>query len=129
MLKLIFIMLVFFNFVFGQSLTNESLEPESKAVSESQTLVGGWYPVFFNKYSNKKVNKIINSIKEGHVKKVEISFDKNDSLAIKIKNKIELKTKFPVVLRATHTEDTKETQYNHNLVVVTIWNKQEKNLR
>lgn len=84
-------------------------------------VVGGWYPVFFESYSENKINQIITTIKEGRAAKIVISFDQNKSLAIKIKTAIESKTNFMAELsHVAHKDDT--AQYNHMLVVVTVWN-------
>jgi endonuclease G len=91
--------------------------------ASSPQKVGGWYPVFFDTYSSKKVNQIIYSIKKGDVDKISITFDNNAVLALKIKNRINAKTKFPIELQSIHQNDDKTVQYNHEQVVVTVWNK------
>lgn len=80
-------------------------------------------PVFFDTYSSKKVNQIINSINKGNVSKISISYDKNKSLALKIESQITQKTKFPMELKQNHYKDDKLVQYNHKQVVLTVWNK------
>jgi hypothetical protein len=85
--------------------------------------IGGWYPVFFETYSTKKVNQIIESITKGNVSKIIISYDENNTLAIKIQNKIINQTKFPVELSHIHQKDDKLVRYNHTEVVVTAFNK------
>ena len=85
--------------------------------------IGGWYPVFFDTYSAKKVNQIIGAITNGNVSKIIISYDESDALAIKIKNKIINQTKFPVELSHMHQKDDKLVQYNHTDVVVTVFSK------
>ncbi len=85
--------------------------------------VGGWYPVFFETYSAKKVNQIIESIKKGNVSKIIITYDENNTLATKIQNKIINQTKLSVELSQIHQKDDKLVHYNHTEVVVTVFNK------
>ena len=85
--------------------------------------LGGWYPIFFETYSDKKVNQIIDSINKGNINKIIVSYDENISLATKLKNKITNKTKLPVELSHMHQKDDSLVHYNHKQVVVTVWNK------
>ena len=85
--------------------------------------IGGWYPVFFESYDIIKLNHIISSIKNDMIGKVVINYDKNYTLAIKIQKYIILETDFPINLNHTIQKDDKFVNYNHDQVVVIIWNK------
>ena len=56
----------------------------------SAPLVGGWYPVFFDKYNDVAVDNIIKSYHDGRVKKAIISYDQNYTLAKQILNKLQM---------------------------------------
>lgn len=83
-------------------------------------LIGGWYPVFFNKYDQKQVDQIVDQIKAGKVESVKITYDKSTKLAKKIQLRIERKTHFKPELTQVVNQDTATTQYNHTQVVVTV---------
>ena len=111
---------------FTQAATNGQNVPsvksvESKAVN-AQNLVGGWYPVFFDQYSESGVAQVVSSIKAQKVKRILISFDKNKSLALKIGQYIYAQTKFSPEFQYNHHEDD-TARYDHNRVVLIIWSK------
>lgn len=92
--------------------------------STNPAFVGGWYPVFFNQYSDIKIQHIIMGIKKGKVSKLIVSYDKNQVLAKQIVTTIQATTDFNVQLE--HVELVDDTvQYNHDQVVVTIYTKRE----
>lgn len=92
--------------------------------STNPAFVGGWYPVFFNQYSDIKIQHIIMGIKKGKVSKLIVSYDKNQVLAKQIVTTIQATTDFNVQLE--HVELVDDTvQYNHDQVVVTVYTKRE----
>ncbi|MBX9866709.1 MAG: hypothetical protein K2Y14_07310 [Burkholderiales bacterium] len=92
--------------------------------STNPAFVGGWYPVFFNQYSDIKIQHIIMRIKNGKVSKLIVSYDKNQVLAKQIVTTIQATTDFNVQLE--HVELVDDTaQYNHDQVVVTVYTKRE----
>jgi hypothetical protein len=88
----------------------------------SATLVGGWYPVFFNSYSNNKIKQLIEQINSGNVAKMIITYDKNSSLAQQIQSEIATKTSFPVQMDFAPVFDG-SVKYNHKQVIVTVFNR------
>ena len=88
----------------------------------SAMIVGGWYPVFFDSYSEPKVTQIIDSIKAKKVKKIVISFDENKKLALQIKRTIQSQANIAVELSHLIRAKDDMAKYDHKKVVVTIWN-------
>lgn len=96
------------------------IKPALKPV-ESIELVGGWYPVFFNKYSNTKVLEIVDGIKTGKIKRLIISYDENKLLAMQIRTNIQAKVNFAIQMEHVPLTDSDSTQFNHSQVVVTVY--------
>lgn len=95
----------------------------SNAAKQTQ-FVGGWYPIFFNEYSDNKMQNIIMQIKQNKVSKLIVSYDKNLKLAMQVKATIEANTAFNVQFEHVPLVDD-TAQYNHDQVVVTIYSKSE----
>lgn len=90
----------------------------------STNYVGGWSPIFFNEYSDSKMQEIILQIKQNRVLKLIISYDKNLTLATQINKTIQATTGFnPQFEHVVLIDDT--AKYNHDQVVVTVYNKRE----
>lgn len=83
-------------------------------------LIGGWYPVFFDSYSDSKIQDIVLQDKKGLISKIIVSYDLNQDLAEHIRTTLEATTFLDVQFEHIPlTDDT--AKYNHNLVVVTIY--------
>lgn len=93
----------------------------SASAKESPELIGGWYPVFFNEYSNVKVQEIVDGIKTGKIKRLIISYDENKSLAMQIRTNVQAKVNFAVQMEHVPLTDSSSTQFNHSQVVVTVY--------
>lgn len=99
-----------------------SVVPKVKSnVSAGQKMMGGWYPVFFNEYDESKVQSIIKNIQSGRVAKVIISYDLSYDLAKKILTNIKAQTTLDIEFKQVKPEDS-TAQFNHKLVVVTVYN-------
>lgn len=83
--------------------------------------VGGWYPVFFKTYDQNQVNQILENIKSGNIQAIKITYDQNSELATKIKSAIQSKTNMAIEVSQEKNIDTDTVQYNHDDVVVTIY--------
>ena len=105
------------------AVADESSTLSNKVSGVTEHVVGGWYPVFFDKYSEIKIDQIISTINEGRVKRITVDYDRNKTLAVKIMKKIQSKTKFSVELHASHPKDSDTIKYKHEQVVVTVWSK------
>jgi len=88
----------------------------------SANLVGGWYPVFFDSYSEQKIQDLISQISNNRVSKIIITCDENSSLGRQILSEIQLKTNFAVKMDYLSGFDT-PIKYNHNRVIVTVYSK------
>lgn len=106
----------------GNISNDAQIQVASPKVVASAPLVGGWYPVFFDKYDSVAVNSIIKSYQEGHVKKAVISYDKNYALAKKILAKLQMQKGMNIEFEHTPLEDG-SAQFNHTRVVVVVYNK------
>lgn len=96
------------------------IKPALKPV-ESIELVGGWYPVFFNDYSNTKVQEIVDGVKTGRIKRLIISYDENLFLAMQIRVNILAKVNFAIQMEHVPLTDSSSTQFNHSQVVITVY--------
>ena len=94
---------------------------KKECTSNDKQLIGGWYPVFFDKFDRAKVDSIIDSIKQNRVKSITISYDQNEELAEKVKEAIQEELNFAVMMDQTKTEDTDTVEFDHNRVVVTVY--------
>ena len=100
-------------------------QPTSTKKPQNKTVVGGWYPVFFDKYDQTKVDGIIDAIKDGHAKRITITYDMNEKLAEEITAKIQEKLNFAVEMKQVKNKDTKTLKYSHNKAVVTVFTRMD----
>jgi hypothetical protein len=95
----------------------------NNAVKQADTpkkeLIGGWYPIFFHKYDQIKVDSIIKTVAEGKAEKVTISYSKNKKLAKKILAGIQSKLNFAVNMEHLELKDG-TAKYDHEQVTVII---------
>jgi hypothetical protein len=101
-----------------QSTKNEKQISQKQPVQEE--IVGGWYPIFFDKYDSKKTNSIIESITDNKVKRITITYDENKVLAEKIRAAIQAQINFAVMMEYVPTKDG-SAKFNHSRVVVTVY--------
>ncbi|MCF7790907.1 MAG: hypothetical protein K9L78_04430 [Victivallales bacterium] len=102
-----------------QTKNRKDCQPNKNMRCKKNQLIGGWYPVFFNKYNKKKVNEIIDTIADGRAKRVSISYDENKKLADKILAAIQTKLNFAVEMKHVSPKDG-SAKFDHSKVVVTI---------
>ena len=100
----------------GCSSTTELQKEAKPEHSLQKKLIGGWYPVFFEKYDQLKIDSIIKSISEGRVKEVTITYDKNKILAQKILAGIQSKINFAVKMDHVELKDGSAKYINKYLV-------------
>ena len=89
--------------------------------NENRQIAGGWYPVFFNRYDQAKVDSIIDSIINGRVKRINITYDNNKVLAEQVKEGIQKELNFAVKMEQVKPKDTKTVKFEHDRVVVTVY--------
>ena len=97
--------------------------PEPPPAKTLKTLVGGWYPVFFDDYASNKVDEIITRVKEGKVASIQIQYDRNSDLAQKIAKQIEAQTGMPSSLLQSSPPDSTSVSYERNRVIAIIRSK------
>lgn len=105
---------------------SETVKNEAKFIKEEkaqQPKLGGWYPVFFNKYNKAEVRSIVNTIKAGKVKKIIITYNQNEELAKEIRAGIQRKISFDVEMKQVINKDTDKLKFDHDKVVVTVYSK------
>ena len=105
----------------GCTLFEKQDQATSTKKPQTKTVIGGWYPVFFDKYDQTKVDGIISAIKEGHAKRITITYDRNEELAKEITAKIQEKLNFAVEMKQVKNKDTETLKYNHDKAVVTVF--------
>jgi len=96
---------------------------EPLPVKAQKTMVGGWYPVFFDDYAINKVDDIIARAKEGKVASIEIQYDRNSDLAKRLAKHIEAQTGIHVSLLQSSPPESATVSYERNRVVVIIRSK------
>jgi endonuclease G len=89
----------------------------------AKPLVGGWYPIFFDQYSNDKVNALVAHIQEDKVANIQIQYDRNSELASKIAAQIEAKTAMKVALIQSSPPDSPSITYERSRVTVIVRSK------
>ena len=94
--------------------------PEAKP---NQTIMGGWYPVFFDDYVPAKVGQLINAIKEGRVASIQIQYDRNSELAKKISTQIQSQTSIIPSLIQSSPPDSANVTYERNRVTAIVRSK------
>lgn len=88
------------------------------SLANADNLVGGWYPIFMDSFDKSQLETLS---KDSNVKNIKITYDENKDLAYKI-NDFLLKndSKAKITINQEHNEDTNETKYEHNKVVLTV---------
>ncbi len=100
-------------------------------VSEVQTkpmanphgqMMGGWAPVFFTHYDGEQVSNIIRLLKNKKVSSISITYTPEvESLALRINETIYSATGTIINMSKLQPQDSKDVQYNHHQVVVTLF--------
>ena len=85
-------------------------------------LVGGWYPIFFDAYSEKKMGLLMEKIKEGQVARLSVSYNQNKTLAERIAKEIKSQTSMPLEMKKENLVDG-NISYHHYRVVVVVYSK------
>ena len=98
-------------------------KPNTSRNRQNASLVGGWYPVFFDTYSAEKVNAILNNIKTGKVASVQIQYDQNSELAKQIVGQLQSQTQVAIELSQSSPPDTPGVTYERKRVTVIIRSK------
>ena len=107
----------------GESNVMNNTAPQAHEIKGQKTLIGGWYPVFFDDYSPSKLNDVINNIKSGKVASVQIQYDRNESLANQIALQIESQTNFKVSPMQSSPPASSTVIYERNRVTLIIRSK------
>ena len=95
-------------------------KPTTLEANANKALLGAWYPIFFDDYSEAKLNSLFKSIQNGRVGDIEIQFDRNSDLATKIAKQIEAKTSKKIVLIQSSPPDSTNVTYERNRVTVIV---------
>jgi len=103
-------------------VTNK-LQPAPTEAKSNKTVMGGWYPVFFDDYVPAKVEQLISGIKEGRVASVQIQYDRNSELAKKIASQIQAQTSIIPSLMQSSPPDTAGVTYERNRVIAVVHSK------
>jgi endonuclease G, mitochondrial len=98
------------------------VETNPNAIKPAQ-IVGGWYPVFFDAYSAKKVNALSALIKAGKVARIQIQYDQNTDLAKRIAAELELESSDVIELTQSSPPASPTIQYERNRVSVIVHQK------
>ena len=84
-------------------------------------LIGGWAPIFFDKYDLDKLESINQNITNKSIKSIKITYPTNMSgLASKIKSGIKDKS-FISEMSKLDLKDSNVTKCNHNQVIVILY--------
>jgi len=94
-------------------------KPE-KPAKPLNTMVGGWYPIFFDDYSPEKINALIARAQEGKVASVQIQYDRNSELATRIASQLEAQTSLFVSTTQSSPPDTPGVSYERNRVTAIV---------
>jgi hypothetical protein len=97
--------------------------------SNAQTMVGGWYPMFFNTFdqdTRDQIDSFITKANNGCVKSSELSYDQNELLKNQILNYIKskenlAKSNLNLTINQQKNTDDDNTKYNHEQVVITVY--------
>jgi endonuclease G len=87
------------------------------------TLIGGWYPVFFDDDSVGKLNSVIANIKSGKVAGIQVQYDHNEALAKKIVSQIEAQTNLQPSLIQSSPPESSTVTYERNRVTLIVRSK------
>ena len=97
--------------------------PVGQDNKRQKTLVGGWYPIFFDDYSPNKLNDVVNNIKSGRVASIQIQYDRNENLATQIASQIESQTNLKVSPIQSNPPESSSATYERNRVTLIIRSK------
>jgi endonuclease G len=86
-------------------------------------IIGGWYPIFFDHFSQTKLDQLIQNIKEGRVASIQIQYDQNSDLAKKIGGQLETQTSFIPTLIQSSPPNTAIVTYERNRVIAIVRSK------
>lgn len=117
-----YILLVLFIFININVSANNNLIESQNHIPHNKIMVGGWYPVFFDNYDEKRINALINVIKSQNPVKIVISYIDNQSLANKIKSAITSKVRCNLIMEKSNVYDDL-AQFDNNKVVIIVYNK------
>ena len=102
----------------GSNVPSEPLKTKTQ-----QTLMGGWYPVFFDDYSASKLNSVIANIKSGKIASIQIQYDRNEALAKQIASQIDAQTNLQANLIQSSPPDSSSVTYERNRVTLIVHSK------
>ena len=91
-----------------------------RMVQRPKAPVGGWYPVFFDKYSVEKIDQIMDRFDTGKVNNMMVTYDTNEELANKIAKNLRILTGEDIQVKHTPQQDTDQVQYDHDRVTVLV---------
>ena len=97
-------------------------QTQHDSVARETRLIGGWYPIFFDAYSEAKMGLLIEKIKEGQVAKLSVSYNQNINLAERIAKEIKSQTRMPFEMKKEDLVDG-NVSYYHDRVVVVVYSK------
>ena len=89
----------------------------------NKTLVGGWYPVFFDDVAPAKMDQLIKNIQAGRVVSIQIQYDRNSDLAKKIAAQIQSQTSVIPSLLQSSPPDSPSVTYERNRVTLIVRSK------
>ena len=98
------------------------IETNSSAIKPAQA-VGGWYPIFFDTYSTKKVDDLNAHIKAGKVARIQIEYDQNADLAKRIAAALQTDNGVRIELTQNSPPASSTVQYERNRVSVIVHQK------
>ena len=101
-------------YIYADNTSNKSLLPAR---------IGGWYPIFFNNFDKNQLDNIISNYKNGSINNIVLTYDTNQELANQISNYLTNNSNIEFQINQQKNIDTSETQYNHEQVILTIYNK------
>ncbi|OJI04064.1 DNA/RNA non-specific endonuclease [Polynucleobacter sp. MWH-Adler-W8] len=112
-----------FHLPVGEGSNTNNTSAQTHDIKGQKTLVGGWYPIFFDDYSPSKLNDVINNIKSGKIASIQIQYDRNDTLAKQIALQIESQTKLKAGLIQSSPPGSATVTYERNRVTLIIRSK------
>ena len=103
----------------------ESNSPQQAPIKPklNKSLVGGWYPVFFDDVAPAKMDQLIKSIQEGRVASIQIQYDRNSDLAKKIAAQVQSQTSIIPSLLQSSPPDSPTVTYERNRVTLIVRSK------
>ena len=96
---------------------------ETKSQSTEKSIVGGWYPIFFDQFSPEKLAALNSNIAAGRVASIEVKYDRNLKLAQQIQREIHSKSSIPVGLTQSIPSQSDDVSYERNRVIAIVHSK------